>query len=133
MADFLTGADGNTELAYDLRQTYAKLVGDHMTDIAEARKQENFYVWYKNLEDLHTIVRHKFNTKKKPTDEEGYQDKIKALIALANAYPEVWAGQSKESKPFHEIELALREVEMFLYEKMNEAKMFGDTWKIAGL
>lgn len=119
------------ELAYDLRQTYAKIVGDHLEDIAEARKKENFYVWYKNLEDLHTIIKHKFKHPK--DDEKEYQDGILKLVELANLYPQVWNGASKEQIPYSQIENALRTIEMILYDKMNDASMFGSSGRIAGL
>ena len=126
--------DNNTtygqDLAYDLRQIYAKIVGEHLQDIAEARKVDNFYAWYKNLEDLHTIVKHKFKTDK---DETDYQNKLTVLVKLANSYPNVWTGGSKDAVPFSEIDKAVRDIEMFLYEKMNEAKMFGSSGRIEGL
>jgi len=123
-------AEYGKELAYDLRQIYARIVGEHLQDIAEARKSDNFYVYFKNLEDLHTIVKHKF---KKPEDETQYQNLLSSLVTLANKYPHVWLGSSKEPKAFAEIEKALRAIEMCLYEKMSDAKMFGSGGEYRGL
>jgi hypothetical protein len=120
-----------TDLAYDLRQTYAKIVGEHLLDIAEARKADNYYVWYKALEDLHTIVKHKFKIKKK--DEEDYNTARDKVTGLANKYKNAWLGVSKEAKERSLIEEALRQLEEFLYLKMSEAKMFGEGGKISGL
>jgi hypothetical protein len=121
----------NQELAYDLRQIYARLVGEHMLDISEARKQNNLYLWYKALEDLHTIIKHKFKDKKK--DEEAYVKQIEDITDLANKYTNSWCGVNKNAKEVAEIESALRKIEEFLYLKMNEAKMFGEAGRIAGL
>lgn len=118
------------DLAYDLRQTYAKIVGEHLQDIAEARKSEAFYTWFKNLEDLHTIVKHKF---KKESDEIEYQNAVNKLVVLANKYKSVWLGNAKDPEPHSEIEKVLREIEMILYDKMNDANMFGQSNRIAGL
>lgn len=119
------------DLAYDLRQSYAKIVGEHMQDVADARKSDDFYAYYKNIEDLHTIVRHKFKDIKK--DEEAYHELVKKFITVANQHKEVWQKTSKDAQGHANIEQALRNIEMFLYEKMNEAKMFGQSGHIAGL
>lgn len=120
----------NQELAYDLRQVYAKIVGEHLLDIAEARKADNFYTWYKALEDLHTITRHKF---KKDEDEVEYNIVRDKVTRLANQYPNSWLGVTKDFKERSLIEEALRQLEEFLYKKMNDAKMFGDSKRIEGL
>jgi len=120
-----------TDLAYDLRQTYAKIVGEHLLDIAEARKADNYYIWYKALEDLHTIVKHKFKSEKK--DEGEYNTKRNSVTTLANKYVNAWLGTSKDAKQRGEIEEMLRQLEEFLYLKMSEAKMFGEGGKISGL
>ncbi len=119
------------DLAYDLRQIYAKLVGEHLQDITDARKSDNFYSWYKALEDLHTITRHKF--KKGDKDEEEYKKLKEALIKLANDYSACFLGKNKDPKQRAELETALRNIEEFLYAKMNDAKMFGEGGRIAGL
>lgn len=130
-------SDYGQELAHDLRQTYAKIVGEHLSDIADARKSENFYVWFKNLEDLHTIIKHKFKKKKEDNKlpEDRYLDLVKELVELANTHKSAWLGQSKDndSNACANIEKKLREIEMFLYEQMNEAKMFGSSAHVAGL
>jgi predicted Zn-dependent protease len=128
MAEF---SNAPTDLAYDLRQIYAKLVGEHMLDISEARKADNFYTWFKALEDLHTIVKHKFKHKKE--DEKEYNDTRDKVTKLANKYPSSWLGTSKSSVEVSLIEEALRQLEELLYDKMNDAKMFGESGRIAGL
>lgn len=129
----------NQDLAYDLRQKYAKIVGDHLEDISEARKSNSFYLWYKNLEDLHTVIKFKFkNTKTKVGDkelspEEIYQSIIKDIVDLSNKHKQHWTGELKSGEAYALIENKLRELEEFLYLQMNEAKMFGSSGRVEGL
>jgi len=126
-----TSVHTSNDLAYDLRQIYAKIVGEHLLDISENRKADNFYAWYKSLEDLHTVIKHKF--KKPKTDEEEYNKLRDNVTTLANKFSSSWTGSAKDNKERALIEEALRRLEEFCFEKMNEAKMFGDTGRIAGL
>jgi len=126
-----TTTEDPKELAYDLRQIYAKLVGEHLIDAAEARKSNNFYVWFKALEDIHTIVMHKFKHKKE--DEKSYNAAKEKVAKLANQYPSSWLSTAGSNIEVSLIEDALRHLEEFLYNKMSEAKMFGESGRIAGL
>lgn len=118
------------ELAYDLRQAYAEIVSEHLKDIAEARKNDKYHVYYKCLEDLYTIVQHKFKDKKEKDVYKGLRTKA---AQLANRYSSTWLGQAKDSTACAEIETSLRDMEMFLYEQMHHANMFGSNQKIPGL
>lgn len=119
------------ELAYDLRQIYVRIVGAHLVDIADSRKEANYGQWFKNIEDLHVIVKHKFKSPEK--DEEAYQKLIEKAIEVAKQYTSVWLQQNREAKACSEIEKCLRDIEMFLYKKMDDAKMFGSGGTIQGL
>ena len=129
----------NQDLAYDLRQKYAKIVGDHLEDISDARKQNNFYLWFKNLEDLHTVIKFKFKDKKEKykeldlTPEEIYKKIVKEIVDLSNTYKQIWVGEVRSGEGYAFIENRLRELEEFLYDKMNEAKMFGSGGRVEGL
>ena len=117
--------DDDTEknIAYDLRQIYAKLVGEHLIDITNNRKQQKFYSWLKSLEDLHTICKFKFCDKKK--DAEDYKKLMNKIISLSNKYPNEWLNKSFENNKVLEIDLALRELEEYLYNEMEEAGVWG--------
>jgi hypothetical protein len=127
-----TNTIGN-QLAYDLRQRYAKIVGDHMEDVAEARKAKNYPDYFNALEDLYTITKHKFKGVKKEKkaskdnkeNKETYESLRDALCKLSNDHPQSWNGNSKDSIQVGKIESALRAIEMYLYENMNDAGMFG--------
>ena len=118
------------ELAFDLRQKYAQIVGEHLEDVSLARKGNHFNLWLKNLQDLHVIVKHKF---KKKEDEKEYNKLINNIIILANKYSSTFLNQSQDPNECAIIENSLREIEMFLYLKMNEANMFGDKRSVEGL
>ena|SRR3989344_2236301 len=117
----------NPEMAYDLRQIYAMEVGRHMQEISDARKANNFYLWYKCLEDLKTEIAHKFKSKDDAKEYEDLKNKIKVL---ANKYIQTWSGSPYKQRESEEIDQSLRELEEFLYKKMQEAGMFGDNKKI---
>ena len=117
------------KLAYDLRQIYAKLVGEHLIDIAIARKSKNLPAYFEALEDLYITTKHNFKAqkinkkaKKKP---DTYISLKKTFIDLANENPEAYLGNSQETKPVAEVKKALNKIEMYLWNKMKEAKMIG--------
>lgn len=128
------------QLAYDLRQRYAKIVGDHLEDIAIHRKERSYSEYFRALEDLYVIVAHKFKEGKKDygtkegkkimvpnikKDKKDYRALKEDLINISNKYPDTWNGSTDNPKQIAEIENALRAIEMFLYSEMDRVKMFG--------
>lgn len=118
-------------LAYDLRQEYAKIVGEHLRDIAEARKRDDYYNYFEALDDLYTIVLHKF--KKMKDKEKQYLEMKKEVTIVANKYPSVWTGNHKDANAHYEIDKTLKKIERFLYKEMDDANMFGGNWDDDGL
>lgn len=57
------------ELAYDLRQKYAQIVGDNLEAISQARTEKDYPEYFRALENLFTIIKHKFKTKKTSNKE----------------------------------------------------------------
>lgn len=139
--------DYNDELVYDLRQKYAEIVGFHLEKVAEAKINRLYPEYFRALEDLFTVIKHKFRAKKKtPEDEEEYEptyvkkeeenkDKKTDLdlyyelrqfaIDKANEYENAFLGRTDDPEEIAQIEKSLREVEMFLWYIMDKAKMFG--------
>lgn len=126
MVDVGNSNENNKDMAYDLRQIYAKIVGEHMTDVAEARRSSNYGVWLENLEDLYTVIAHKF--KEATNNTNVYNKLIKEISDVANANISEWTGKSHDSKKVALIQNKLRELERFLYAKMEEANMFGQKY-----
>jgi len=125
--------DGN--IAYDLRQTYAKIVGEHMLDIAYSRKQKNLPDYFSNLEDLYIIIKHKIRIKNKKGEKiETYENLKSAFITLANQYKDAYLNsQSSEAEGVGKIFNSLKQIEMYFYKKMDEAHMFGSKRDMEGL
>jgi len=115
--------ENEKEMSYDLRQIYARIVGEHMVTIAENRIAENLYQWFNSLEDLFTEVSFKF--KDQEEDVEQYTTIKNEIITLANKHSSTWLGTSKKENELSELKASLRKLERFLYLKMEEANMFG--------
>lgn len=121
------------DLAYDLRQRYAKLVGDHIEDVAIARKNRNYSEYFRSLDDLYTITKHKFKAKTSKEKKITYGDLRKKAIDIGNEYHDAWNGNNSDSEAIAKIENALRNMEMFIYARMDDAKMFGSKRDTEGL
>ena len=117
--------------AYDLRQIYAALLGEHLLDAAEARKSNRYYDYYKALEDIKTITAHKFKKKEEALLE--YKRLLTIITILATKNQNIWLGKSFDPNINSQIETALRDLEEFLYSEMEDAKLFGEGWRIPGL
>lgn len=137
------------DLAYDLRQKYAEIVGTHLEVVSRARMGKDYPAYFQALEDLFTVVKHKFKKKKREDSEEGYEKtynnkkkkgdgkKLTDLerfcelrqeaINKANEHKTVYLGQTEEPKQVAELEVTLRDMEMFLFYIMDGANMFGRT------
>lgn len=125
------------QLAYDLRQGYAKLVTEHMVDVYMARKESNYPDYFKALENLYTIVAHKITKPEKAGKKDNkkfktYLELSAEFIKLSSTYPDVYFGRSK-NKEVSLFEMALRIMERHLYAMMDEGKMFGATKDRRGL
>jgi hypothetical protein len=134
------------DLAYDLRQKYAEIVGIHLEAVTNARIEKNYPEYFKALENLFTVVKHKFK-KKKTSDDEDYEltyngeDKEKEkekktdlqryyelrqkAINIANENTTTFLGRTSKPEDVSKVENSLREVEMFLFYVMDKSKMFG--------
>jgi hypothetical protein len=113
------------ELAYDLRQRYAKEVADNMEHINLQRKQRLWSEYFDAIEDLYIVT----NFKWKPEDKEkNYENYREVVSKLANEYPNTWISKDDDSNAVHLIKSALRQLEMHVYFKMNEANMFGSKY-----
>lgn len=139
----------DNSLLYDLRAIYAvEIVGEHLKDIAKARKANDFPAYYENLNDLLIITAHKFDSKKvkvKTKDKDGKEkeEEINALTflntmmnkigVLSGKYQGVWTGQGGKNEERQEIKNALNSVEMFLYKQMEISGLFGSNRKTPGL
>jgi len=115
--------DNLKEMSYDLRQYYAKIVGEHLEDAAEARKKNKYNFWFDCLVDIYVVIHHKI---KDPSNaEQEYNKKVDAIAKISQANKEVWSGNNKDSKSTATVKNCLIDLEMWLYTKMEDANMFG--------
>ena len=143
MADNYNSSRENEDLAYDLRQIYAKIVGEHLMNVANARIERKYPEYFKALEDLYTIVRHKFGASKKGKKISWEQEESKKIqeyeklyneaIQIINQFRGVYEGSSQDAEGVAKIEKILRKIEMFLYYEMDEANVFGSKGKRQGM
>ena len=120
-------------LAYDLRQIYAvNLVGEHLQDVARARKADNYNNYFKSLKDLWIITQHKIKDKDKDAPEK-YKKLIMKAIQTMNQNSNALSKGSKNNIGKAMIEYSLNEIEMFLYDCLSNAGIFGSKWDDDGL
>lgn len=140
------------DLAYDLRQRYAEIVGVHLERVMQSRINKDYPSYFETLEDLFTVIKHKFKKGKtaneseiyeetyikkkkeeKKTDIERYYELRQNAINISNEYESAFTGNTNDPNEVAQVEKALREIEMFLYYVMDKAKMFGSGGFIEGL
>lgn len=142
--------EDNTTLAYDLRQKYAEIVGVHLEAVAMARINKHYVNYFHALEDLYTVISHKFK-EEKTSDPANYPTKFKKkdtkrldldrkeeleqeIIDICNQYEQEFLGRShNDPKAIYLIENSLRALERFYYYVMNKANVFGTTGYNEGL
>jgi len=136
--------DNDNDLAYDLRQKYAEIVGVHLEAVTIARMGQDYPRYFRALENLYTVVKHKFKEKKKndsddkkkktkKSDIEKYEELRTTAIEIANKHSTVYLGQTENPDEVFKIETAFRNMEMFLFKVMDGSKMFGASWDGGGL
>ena len=51
----------DSSMAWDLRQYYARIVGEHLIKMCEDRQAKNYPDYFKDMENIHVITQHNFN------------------------------------------------------------------------
>jgi hypothetical protein len=111
------------EMAWDLRLTYAmKILTPILESIEYYRTNSNFQKWFDYL-DLHLYTN--INQKLRDEEKEEYIELVKKTITELNKYPDAFAGTSKDMKEIYPVRNALRNMEMWLKQKMEENNLFG--------
>jgi len=113
-------SDSN-ELIYDLRQTYAKLLDEILTRLAECRLHKDYIRWFEALDDLHTEISQKL----KKDEKKEYEKNLRICVGILNQHPAVYNKQSQAVEGVYAIKSALKNLEMWLKEMMEAHKMYG--------
>jgi len=114
-------SDDANELVYDLRQTYAKLLDEILTRIAEARIAKNYVGWFEALDDLHTEISQKLDEDEK----KEYEKSLKECVIILNDYSNAYNKRSLNREETFKVKSALKNLELWLKEKMEVHHMFG--------
>lgn len=118
-------------LAYDLRQLDAQLTGEIKRDIAVAKKEKQYYAWFRNILDLWDQVSHYL--KNYDSVIVLYEKELKKVRTILNKYEPELTGDSKDQQNIEIIEETLRKFEQFIYKKMYDSGMFGLKYEDDGL
>lgn len=128
-------SDFSEELAYDLRVTYAKIVGDHLIDISLVRRKKDYPKYFEALENLYTVVSHKIEVEanNKNENKDTYEELKRQAVIILNKHKNVYAGNSHDPLGVNEVSQALMRIERYLYKVIDGANMFGKKWDDDGL
>jgi len=119
------------ELAYDLRQAWVKIVGEHLLNVDNQKMNGSFANYYLALEYLFDRIHIKFNNRLEAIKKiDGLRKEIEML---ANKYPSVWLGTGNGQKASSDIRQAIRRMDWQLLAEMEEANMFGAKYDDEGL
>lgn len=119
----------SSELAYDLRQTYAKILTDDLIKIADARERNDFVHWFEFIHwNLHTEINQKFNS----AEKEEYNKLLDETIKVLNKNKPAFLGQDTQAENVFAIKNALKKLETWIKEKMEEHSMYGNKWDDEG-
>ena len=113
--------EDNKDMAYDLRQKYAEIVGSILEEIAFSRKEKRFFDWFNWLDDLHTEIHQKLNQK----EREEYKEVLNDTINILNQHSSIYLGTSKDAKGMDAVKKALKELNLWLRDRMETHNMFG--------
>jgi len=114
-----------TQLTYDLRQEYAKQLGELRLGILLARKDRDYKMWAELLDSLFIEV----STKLKGDDEKEYIKMIESMNKVISENPKLY----HERKEVPKLYSSLRKINIWLNKKMDEYKMFGAKETFDGL
>jgi len=114
--------EDNKDLIYDLRQTYAQILDEVLKRIAENRYNSNFPNLFSALDDLHTEINQKLTGK----ERKEYEGRLKECVTVLNKYPEAYNGNDKSPQNKYLVKKALKDLECWLRDMMENHRMFGN-------
>jgi hypothetical protein len=126
-----TSTEDDKEIPYDLRQTWAKVVGEHIINIDQCKMGKVPANYYLALEYLFDRIHFKFSDRDEAIKRIDEQRRV--ILGLANKYQQAWIGLSTEPRACSEVRAALRKLDQMLFIEMEEANMFGIKFDDEGL
>lgn len=117
------------ELAYDLRQTVAEIVGELLIAITEARLNRNYMHWLNLLDNFHTEISMKLST----TEEGEYIKNWNETLDHVQQFKSCFEGKSQDPAAHSEVYGKIKLLEMWLRKKADKHDIFGSKRSGEGL
>ena len=122
------GEEEKKELAYDLRQKLAELLGKLREEITIARLNRDYPRWINLLDSLYIELTKKLNEE----EMDEYNKLLKKAVKIIKENPKAYRGELKLNEG-DVIYNALREIDIWINIKMEKYDMFGSKWEEEGL
>lgn len=117
------------ELAYDLRQKIAEIIGTLLEAITIARHDRDYSEWMNLLDNLHTEISMKLSD----PEEKEYIKKWNETLEHVQKYKTVFEGQSLDPQAHSEVYGKIKQLEMWIRKKADKHDIFGSKRKSEGL
>lgn len=117
------------ELLFDLRQYYAKIVGEILIQIATVRKEKKFIDYYDWLDSLYIEI----NQKLDEDERKEYLTILKKVQETIKKNEQTYLGKLDKSEAKNEIYNSLTELDMWLKDKMEVHGLYGRKFDDEGL
>ena len=121
MGDAYEDSLDDKSLAYDLRQIYARIVGEHLVEVANHRKAKSYPGWFNALDNLFIEISQKLDE----DEMKEYKELKTETIKLINENRQIYIGNSHDPKRVAIIVNALRDMDIWIKHMMEEHGMFG--------
>jgi hypothetical protein len=118
-----------SELAYDLRQTIAEIIGQLLMEITAARLERRYVDWMNLLDNFHTEISMKLSA----TEESEYVKTWNETMNHVQNFKEVFEGRSQDSNNHSEVYGKIKLLEMWLRKKADKHDIFGSKRRSEGL
>lgn len=118
-----------SELAYDLRQTIAEIIGELLMNITAARLERRYMDWMNFLDNFHTEISMKLTD----PEEKEYVNIWNETMEHVKNHRSVFEGQSQDNQGHSEVYGKIKHLEMWLRKKADKHDVFGSKRKTEGL
>lgn len=129
MSDYDPSLSPKKELAYDLRQTVAQIVGEILMNITAARIERRYLDWVNFIDNFHSEISMKLTDK----EEEAYIKEWNLTMDHIQKWPGVFQGQSQDPQGHSEVYGKIKLLEMWLRKKADKHDIFGSKRSSEGL
>jgi hypothetical protein len=118
--------ESREEMPFDLRHTYAiGILTPILLSIELCRENNKFPEWFDKLTmSLHTNIHQKLLE----DERKEYNIKLNETIKVLNDHPDTFQGRDKDPRKIFIVKRALKDLEMWLKDRMQEHGLFGSGW-----